>query len=160
MTPSFASLLLIYIFFLLPLIQPTSGADLPNDDPEKLALLRVEITCYTLPYGGLGFASHFLTYYTLFMLLSGRQPLRPWKRLAAVWWDRALGVVQVVSTIILSAIAMAQCRNSWQFVLIACWMLTTSLALSIAAFAGPLPGLRWKKKYIMGEMIETFMVCA
>ena len=65
-----------YASLLLPFIQPASSGYYPSD-ANKLAVLRIEITCYTLPYGGLGFASHILTYYTLFMLFSGRQPLRP-----------------------------------------------------------------------------------
>jgi hypothetical protein len=41
---------------------PTKGDGIPG-----------EIKCYGLPYGGIGFTSHVLTYYTLCML-SGEVP--------------------------------------------------------------------------------------
>ena len=140
-------ILFLHSSFIQPASSYRSEYGYLDTSVEKLALLRAEVICYTLPYGGLGFVSHLLTYYTLFMLFSGRQPLRPWKCLTVAWWDTALGIVQLVSAIVLSVIAMVRCRSRWEFVLIACWMLTTSLALSVASLTGPLPGLRWKREY-------------
>lgn len=103
--------------------------------------LRLEIACYALPYGGLGFASHMLTYYTIAALACGRQPLRPWKPLELKWWDRPLAVVQLVGTVALSVLTMVRCRQRWEFVLVAVWMMTTAMTLATVSFFGPV-GLR------------------
>ncbi|KAH9206521.1 hypothetical protein DL95DRAFT_469548 [Leptodontidium sp. 2 PMI_412] len=47
---------------------------------EALNKIRDNVHYYALPYGGLGFGSHILTYYCMFVNAYGRRPLVPWKR--------------------------------------------------------------------------------
>jgi hypothetical protein len=56
-------------------------------DPEKGSTIQGEMQCYSLPYGGLGFASHILTYYTVGLIWAGKRPLKPWKDLDWAKWD-------------------------------------------------------------------------
>ena len=56
----------------------------PNNNTVSIPLTnraKDEIGCYALPYGGLGFTSHVLTYLTVFCLSHGRTPLMPWRPL-------------------------------------------------------------------------------
>lgn len=122
---------------------------------ERLAALRLEISCYALPYGGLGFTSHMLTYYTIGALAYGCQPLRPWKPLEGKWWDRPLAIVQVVGTVTFSAITMARCHQRWEFVLVALWMMTTAITLSVITIVGPLAPDRWKNPFTILVTVRT-----
>lgn len=77
-----------------------------------------EAACYSLPYGGIGFASHIVTYYTIVMLILGRQPLRPWKWIKHKLRSIVLSAVQLIATIILSSLAISKCRKQWEFVVL------------------------------------------
>lgn len=100
--------------------------------------MQDEIKCYSLPYGGIGFASHALTYYTLLMLSAGRSPWR-FTELTATKFDTALAVIQLVGTVAMASFTISRCRDRWEFVLIAVWKLLFSLEVSawamVAAFA-------------------------
>ncbi|KAK7992697.1 hypothetical protein PG988_001491 [Apiospora saccharicola] len=98
---------------------------------ELQAIIIEEASCYSLPFGGIGFASHMLTYYTAVMLYLGRQPLRPWKQLAHKRFDLILGSVQLVITIVLTSISISRCWRSWPFGTLGVWMLTTSVCVSV-----------------------------
>ncbi|KAK8878846.1 hypothetical protein PGQ11_000140 [Apiospora arundinis] len=95
------------------------------------AITADEAECFALPFGGIGFASHMLTYYTVVMLVLGRQPLRPWKQLRHRRFDLILGSVQLVVSIILTSISISRCWRSWPFATLGVWMLTTSICVSI-----------------------------
>jgi hypothetical protein len=103
-----------------------------------IAQTRKEAVCYSLPYGGIGFASHIITYYQMIVLILGRKPLRPWKHLEHRWWDLALAIAQLVATIILTSIVIHKCHDEWPFMLMAVWMLTTSVSAAALNMAGPL----------------------
>ncbi|KAK8068885.1 hypothetical protein PG994_005501 [Apiospora phragmitis] len=90
-----------------------------------------EAACYALPFGGIGFASHMLTYYMAALLVLGRQPLRPWKRLSHRRSDIVLGSVQLVITVVLTSISIRRCWRSWPFATLGVWMLTTSVCISV-----------------------------
>lgn len=98
---------------------------------ELQAIIIEEASCYSLPFGGIGFASHMLTYYTAVMLYLGRQPMRPWKQLAHKRFDLILGSVQLVITIVLTSISISRCWRSWPFATLGVWMLTTSVCVSV-----------------------------
>lgn len=98
---------------------------------ELQAITIDEAACYALPFGGIGFASHMLTYYTAAMLYLGRQPLRPWNRLNHQRFDLILGSVQLVITIVLTSISISRCWRAWPFAMLGVWMLTTSVCVSV-----------------------------
>lgn len=114
--------------------------------PVRGPTLQDEIKCYSLPYGGIGFASHALTYYTLLMLSAGRSPWR-FKELTATKFDTALAVIQLVGTVAMASFTIARCRDRWEFVLIAVWKLLFSLEVSVwamvAAFVADEEELGW-----------------
>jgi len=86
-----------------------------------------EIACYSLPYGALGFASHFLTYYTLACLWRGRSPLFPWRRLECGRFSLALGATALTFSTGVAVFTMIKCKNTWQLLVIAVWKLSMSL---------------------------------
>jgi len=89
--------------------------------------LPIEIACYSLPYGGLGFTSHILTYYTVICLGFGRKPFWPCKPISQGNFDLFLAVAGLLVGFIISTITMVRCRNHWQLVAIAVWKLGMSL---------------------------------
>jgi hypothetical protein len=104
---------------------------LVNALPQKGSTIADEIHCYSLPYGGIGFASHVLTYWTILVLGFGRKPYWPWRRLSAGKIDLCLAIVQVVVTVALAAFTIARCRSRWQFVLLAVWKLVMSMVVGV-----------------------------
>jgi len=98
------------------------------------ATIPEQLQCYALPYGGWGFASHMLTYYTVLCLVKRRRPLSPWKDLKATgrrtMWNFSISFTSLASVITSTVFTMIRCRNSWQFILIAVWKLILSLTLS------------------------------
>ncbi len=67
---------------------------------------------YALPYGGISFASHLITYYTMTMLYLGRKPLLPWKRVEHKKWSLGLSLVSLITTTVLACISIAQLMQS------------------------------------------------
>jgi hypothetical protein len=96
--------------------------------------IQDEITCYGIPYG-LSFASHLITYYTLFTLWHGRQPLSfTWEFLEYHAWDMGVAVVALVGGNTMAIFTVIRCRNRWQFVLIAFWKMSLSTMLPLSTF--------------------------
>ena len=104
---------------------------LTNVLPEKGATLADEIKCYSLPYGGVGFTSHVLTYWTILVLGFGRKPYWPWRRLSAGKFDLYLSIAQVIITVVIAAFTIARCRSRWEFILIAVWKLVMSMVAGV-----------------------------
>jgi len=88
-----------------------------------------ELKCYSLPYGGIGFLSHVLTYWQIFWIGLGLKPLAPWSRLKHSLLDLALASIGLILSVAMSIIAIVRCREDWQFLLIAVWKLTLSVSL-------------------------------
>jgi hypothetical protein len=109
--------------------------------PHKGATVADEIKCYSLPYGGIGFLSHFLTYWTIFWLGHGRKPYFPFSMLSAGKLDLCLSILQMVITVSIAAFTMSRCRSRWQFILIAMWKLVMSLVVGIWGFAASLKAM-------------------
>lgn len=108
------------------------GAFLHNLMPEKGGTsITDELMCYSLPYGGIGFTSHVLTYWTILFLGLGRKPLPPFSKLKHSWWDLLLALVTVIITVPLAAFTIVRCIRRWQFVLLAVWKTTMSFTLGI-----------------------------
>ncbi|KAE9373167.1 hypothetical protein N431DRAFT_438524 [Stipitochalara longipes BDJ] len=105
-----------------------------HESPYKNGTLAEELQCYGLPYGGIGFASHILTYYTIIMLSYQRSPWMPWKRNHHKWVDITLSIFGLVATIILTVLTILRCRNRWQFVVMATWKLILSITFGILSF--------------------------
>lgn len=99
--------------------------------PRKGTTIQEEIKCYSLPYGGIGFLSHFLTYWAIFWLGFGRRPYWPTKRLSAGRTDIALSLIQVIVSVLIAGFTISRCRNRWQFMLIAIWKVIMSVEVGI-----------------------------
>lgn len=87
-----------------------------------------EILCYALPYGGIGFVSHLLTYYTILCLKFGRTPFVPWRVLNEPVHSIIFATCGLVVTVIINILTTIRCRQSWEFVLISLWKMTLSLS--------------------------------
>jgi len=105
----------------------TSLTDWLHNPPYRHGTLVEEIQCYSLPYGGIGFASHIITYYTIAMLALQLHPYAPWRRNKNSGFDLFLATVGLIATIIISSLTMVRCRSRWQFVAIAAWKLDLSV---------------------------------
>ncbi|MCJ1355896.1 MAG: hypothetical protein MMC33_005888 [Icmadophila ericetorum] len=128
------------LLFLLSL-SLTQGSPLPQSAPVDDPLLNPpvnpltpstilqDIQCYSLPIGGLGCISHFLTFETIVCLAYSRSPWRPWKRLEHYKADIILGALSVLWTLIISIVAIYRCRDSWPFILLLAWKLLLSVSL-------------------------------
>jgi hypothetical protein len=90
---------------------------------------KAELKCYNLPYGGIGFISHILTYWQIVWIGLGLKPLAPWRRLKHSLLDLALGSIGLILSVAMSIIAIVRCREDWEFLLIAIWKLTLSVSL-------------------------------
>ena len=99
--------------------------------PVKGVSLRDEIRCYSLPYGGIGFLSHILTYWVILILGFGRRPYWPWSKLSAGKFDLCLALAQLIISVLIAAFTISRCRSRWQFVLIAVWKLVLSVEVGI-----------------------------
>ncbi|TFK68120.1 hypothetical protein BDN72DRAFT_769796, partial [Pluteus cervinus] len=103
------------------------------DTPQKGFDLRTEIACYSLPYGGLGFTSHVLTYYTLFCLWNVVSPLWPVRKVRYSKFDIILSSIGLTTSSGMAIYTLVKCRNSWQLLTIGVWKLTVSLMNGITS---------------------------
>ena len=87
--------------------------------------------CYGLPYGGLGFASHILTYYTIIALAFARSPLRPWKKLTHSRLDLWLSMIGLMGSTSVAVFTLVRCRNDWRLLVIGIWKLGMSFFSAI-----------------------------
>lgn len=113
----------------------TNGSTSTNQT-ETLNKIRDSVQCYALPYGGLGFASHVMTYYCIVVNAYGRKPLTPWKKQKYQWFNVIVGFLQLVGTTISGTLTVTRCRGTSQLQLLGIWMLLTSGASSVAAILG------------------------
>lgn len=141
------SRLLPFPLILSFILSPTSVAASPIASPQPISLpswlvaalpekgdtLADEIKCYGLPYGGVGNASHILTYWTLGCLFFYRRPWMPWSKLHAGKIDLALGIIQLLASGAVASFTIIRCQSRWQFVLLAVGRLQNSLTLGYCA---------------------------
>ncbi|KAF8248504.1 hypothetical protein K440DRAFT_547721 [Wilcoxina mikolae CBS 423.85] len=97
--------------------------------PKKGHSIYSEIECYALPYGVIGFLSHILTYYTMFLLTFGRSPFAPWRRLNSPKLDLFLAIAGLAIGTTVTIFSMVRCRQRWQFLLLAVWKAMLSITL-------------------------------
>lgn len=104
--------------------------------PKAGVTLVEEIKCYGLPYGGIGFVSHILTYYTAYMIVLRKSPLlpRPGTDLQHSRIGFALGLLSLIGTVPITAMTMGACRYRWQLVCIGVWKLTMSFTFCTLCF--------------------------
>ncbi|KUJ17721.1 uncharacterized protein LY89DRAFT_781865 [Mollisia scopiformis] len=132
--------LIPYLVLILSAIPTTAASPIPSRFtdwlhgellPEPGVTLGGEIKCYNLPYGGIGFTSHVLTYYTVVTMLLGRTPIfpRPFDELKHYGWDIFLSIIGIIGTVTVTGLNISACRNRWQFVCIGVWKLTMSFTL-------------------------------
>lgn len=107
-------------------------------DPKKGSTPAEEMQCYGLPYGGLGFASHLITYYTLVCMWCRVKPYAPWKKLESPWLDFALGAFSMIISVSLATFTIIRCRNRWQFMVIAIWKIFMSATLGFSTISAAL----------------------
>lgn len=91
--------------------------------PAAGSTLKDQINCYNLPYGGIGFVSHILTYYTIAMTIYGYTCLlpRPWDRITHSWPALMLSFFSLVGTLSITVMNMVACHSRWEFVCMAVW---------------------------------------
>jgi hypothetical protein len=129
---------------------------LTNVLPEKGATLADEIKCYSLPYGGIGFTSHVLTYWTILVLGFGRKPYWPWSRLSAGKFDLCLAITQVVVTVAIAAFTIARCRSRWQFILLAVWKLVMSMVVGVWGISASRNAIKASKYQLLAKPQSGF----
>ncbi|TFK64332.1 hypothetical protein BDN72DRAFT_721998, partial [Pluteus cervinus] len=108
--------------------------------------LRVDLACYSLPYGALGFISHLLTYYTITCLCAGRRPLWPFRKIKASKLDIILGSISLCVTTTVAIVTMVRCRHSWQLITIGVWKLGMSWFNTLSGLTTGIIALREEKK--------------
>ena len=52
-----------------------------------------QITCYALPYGGIGFLSHVLTYYSIVCIGIGVRPIMPGRPIKHKHTDSIMAII-------------------------------------------------------------------
>jgi hypothetical protein len=82
-----------------------------DDNNQFINKTHREETCYSLPYGGIGFGSHLLTYYSMVMLAYGYRPSPPFGRLRNKKWGVLLGMAQLIGSVVLTAVAIHKCHD-------------------------------------------------
>jgi hypothetical protein len=115
-------------------------------EPEKGTTPESEVKCYSIPYGGMGFASHLLTYYTVACLMHGRKPLWPTSRLEHVYLDSLWAAITFIVTVGVATFTIIRCQNEWEYMLIAIWKIFLSTMVVITTIIAP---------YLMGRKGET-----
>lgn len=122
--------------------------------PTKGDNIKDEIKCYGLPYGGIGFTSHVLTYYTIALLSAGRSPWT-WGKNKHWRFDVGLAALALLATTATTIITLVKCRNRWQFICIACWKLCMSLCLTLLGLHSALIVRRRRRKVEAGVEEEA-----
>jgi hypothetical protein len=133
---------------LLALIFPLQTVDaLPTSlNPTEAATLAEEVQCYGIPYGGIGCASHGLTYYTLCALYLGRKPLAPWLNIMHKTWDCIIGVISLLVTVSLAIVTLVRCKYRLELVFIAIWKICLCVTLGCSAITSSLIEARKNRK--------------
>lgn len=111
-----------------PMLTPIRWGDLV----QRSTLLQ-EMDCYGLPYGGLGFLSHFLTFYSIACLWFARKSLWPFRPVKYGKFDFVLGLVGFLVSTAMTIRTMVNCHHAWQFVLIAIGNLSMSALSGVTA---------------------------
>ncbi|CZR53694.1 uncharacterized protein PAC_03574 [Phialocephala subalpina] len=110
----------------------------PPADPAALhAEALLQASCYSLPYGAVGFSSHLITYYTMICLICGRRPLWPWRRLRYPLYSAIPGIISLIGTTVVTSISINRCSSEKPFRLIGAWMMMTSIAVSLTTISAP-----------------------
>ncbi|KAF2181318.1 hypothetical protein K469DRAFT_261765 [Zopfia rhizophila CBS 207.26] len=157
---SFLSIAILpYIPFQIFLAQPTLASPAPRPFnfmnltyehflPQRgqNGTIGEELKCYSLPFGGIGFASHILTYWTVAFLFAERKPLPPFSKLRHSTWDIWIAIISLVICAPIAGFTIFRCIVRWQFVLITVWKTTMSLTLAVVGLHRSLR-LRKPKNY-------------
>jgi hypothetical protein len=132
--PFLTSTPILTIFLVISLFTSSAQANVVNSFDDWLhdykgnGTLKEEIQCYALPYGGIGFTSHILTYYAVAMLARGRSPWTLHKNTRKSI-DLTLSLLGLIATFIVSVLTIIRCRSRWQFILLAVWKMVLSVSL-------------------------------
>lgn len=127
-----------------------------------------EVQCYSIPYGGIGFASHILTYYTLACLWYGRKPLWPTSPLEHIFLDSLWAVLTLILAVGLAVFTIIRCRNRYEFMLIAIWKIFMTTVLVCTTISAPLikrnkgntkKSIRWVILYFPGLTVGFVGLC-
>ncbi|TGO42901.1 hypothetical protein BHYA_0004g00270 [Botrytis hyacinthi] len=112
-----------------------------------------EASCYSLPYGGWGFFSHVLTYYTIIVMCFYKRPATPWvESTPGSTWNIAIAIVKLLFTLIPAIKTMVTCNHAWQFETIAAMKLALSLTSGLIAL---FPSFWWLLLYLPGVIAGT-----
>jgi len=109
-------------------------------DVNNASSLAENISCYAIPYGALGFASHLLTCYTIFAISSNRRPLFPFHitsdkrttfRLSFYYLNLVLSFGTLFTGIFFALVSIVRCKHHWQLVALAIWRLGVTLFVAM-----------------------------
>ncbi|KAJ8059733.1 hypothetical protein OCU04_011377 [Sclerotinia nivalis] len=136
----------IYLLYLLSL-----PAVLADDTQNNT--FSAEASCYSLPYGGWGFFSHILTYYTVIAIFYGRRPSMPWEELEEdSVRNKVIAIAKLLLTLPSAIRTMVSCNHAWEFETIAAMKLALSLT---SGFITIFPSPWWLLLYLPGVIAGT-----
>ncbi|TGO75606.1 hypothetical protein BELL_0203g00020 [Botrytis elliptica] len=137
-----------HMYFLYLLYIPSVLADNTQSNA-----FSAEASCYTLPYGGWGFFSHILTYYTVIVMCCHKRPATPWiDSTPDSTWNKAIAIVKLLFTLLPAIKTMITCNHAWQFETIAAMKLALSLT---SGFIAIFPSFWWLLLYLPGVIAGT-----
>jgi len=141
----------VRIFVLLLVHTHYANANVSSTEAPAQEDLKGIGQCYALPYGGLGFTSHLLTFYTIFTVFVGLPPwdpshiIRSWPSDADVSTplrhraaNLVLSLTTLVATSAISIISLVRCRGHWHFTLLAISELALSVMLAVVSLRAAL----------------------
>lgn len=86
--------------------------------------------CYSLPFGVIGMASHFLSRCTLLWIWEGRSPLKPHRPIKRhPWRGTIIGSIILICSIVLANFAYVRCRNNRALSWVVIWRAFQSILL-------------------------------
>ena len=90
-----------------------------------------QIDCYSLPYGGIGFISHILTYYSIICVGLGVRPICPGIPIRHRLTNLILGGISLIICCVSAIVTMARCHKEWQFLLLAMWKFLLAITINL-----------------------------
>ena len=103
-----------------------------------------QITCYILPYGGIGILSHVPTYYCIICVGIGVRPTMPWRPTSFKFLNVITAIISPITSFMPAITALARRHKEWQHLLLATWRLLPSRTINITGIRRGLIGNRNK----------------
>jgi hypothetical protein len=95
--------------------------------------LREQLECYSIPYGGIGFASHFMAYYVAVMLCYKRSPWA-FRRTRYQAYGQIISTVSIIAIIATGTANIAWCNFDNSVRAVAIWEMLVSLFVGMVSY--------------------------